>query len=311
MRRLLAALLLAVLAFFQAPVTAQARTFTQPELDALLAPVALYPDALLSDILVAATYPDDIREAAEWSRANPQLTGQHAVRAVEPMPWHPSLKALVAFPDLLARMDESPRWVEDLGEAYLNQEPHVMDTVQALRRRAQAAGTLPADPHYSVQQHGQALAVVPVQPHVAYVPYYNPYVVYGSWWWPSYRPVYWRPWHPRPAVYVSTGFFRGHVDWHRRHVVHHHHHHRHHAVAHPRPHVHHHQRHRPHAHQHRVEHPRPIVGPAPTLQHTPQHREHRPLLRQDGGRRHDFGHHVRQHSTQQKSGQQPLLNRRG
>jgi uncharacterized protein DUF3300 len=223
MRRVLALVLLALAVVSTAQ--AQPRTYNQAELDALLAPVALYPDALLSNILVAATYPDDLRDAAAWSRANPQVSGQEAVRAVEAMPWHPSVKALVASPDLLARMDESPQWTADLGSAFLMQEPHVMDTVQGLRQRAQASGSLQSNNHYSVQQDGPAIAVYPAHPQIVYVPYYNPYVVYGPWWWHSFRPVYWRPWHPRPAVYVSASFFSSSVDWHRRHVnrvIHHH-----------------------------------------------------------------------------------------
>lgn len=204
---------------------AQARTFNQAELDALLAPVALYPDTVLSHILVAATHPDEVAEAAEWSRANPQLAGEAAVQAAEPMPWHPSVKALVAFPDLIARMAESPRWTEDLGEAFLEQEPHVMDTVQSLRRRAQASGHLQSNAQQQIYAQGDAIAVYPAQPQIVYLPYYDPYVVYGPWWWHSYRPVYWRPWHPRPAVFVSVHkpFHHHHaVDWHRRHVVRHH-----------------------------------------------------------------------------------------
>ena len=104
MKRWIALVLLSALAVWQLPAQAQARVYNQAELDALLAPVALYPDAVLSNILIASTYPDDVRQASEWSRANAQLTGEDAVRAAEPMPWHPSVKALVAFPDLLARM---------------------------------------------------------------------------------------------------------------------------------------------------------------------------------------------------------------
>lgn len=231
MRRGLALVLLALLAILQAP--AQARAFSQPELEALLAPIALYPDAVLSHVLVAATHPDDLREAAAWSRANPQLSGESAVRAADREPWHPSVKALVAFPDLLARMDESPQWISDLAQAFVEQEPHVMDTVQALRRRAQINGGLESDGQYSVEQHGGSIAVVPAQPHYVYVPYYNPYVVYGPWW-HTYRPVYWRPWHPRPAVFVHSHFHSSRVDWHRRHVVRHvHHHHHHHHRPHP------------------------------------------------------------------------------
>jgi hypothetical protein len=262
MNRRLALVLVAALAIWQAP--AQARVFSQAELDALLAPVALYPDTVLSHILVAATQPDDLREAAAWLRSNPQLSGENAVRAADAMAWHPSVKALAAFPDLVLRMDESPQWTADLGAAFLEQEPYVMDTVQGLRSRAQASGTLQSNDHYSVQQQGSSIAVYPVHPHVVYVPYYNPHVVYGPWW-HAYRPVYWRPWHPRPAVFVSTHFFATSVDWHRRHVVRH--------VVHHHRHQHHH--HRPHQHRpvtiHNHAHPvRPIVGNPVTIQSHPQ-----------------------------------------
>src|SRR4051794_36329778 len=134
MKRLIGMLLCAALSFLHTP--AQARVYSQPELDALLAPIALYPDSLLSQILVAATYPQDVAEAAAWSRANPRLSGDDAVRAVEDEPWDPSVKALTAFPEILSRMAESPQWTGDMGQAFLEQEPYVMDTVQELRRRA-------------------------------------------------------------------------------------------------------------------------------------------------------------------------------
>jgi hypothetical protein len=219
MKRFIALVLLSVLTVLQAPAHAQARYYNQAELDSLLAPVALYPDAVLSNVLIAATYPDDLRDAAGWSRANPQLGGEDAVRAVAPMPWQPSVKALVAFPELLARMDESPQWTADLGAAFMTQEPQVMDTVQGLRRRAQTSGYLRPNDQYSVQQQGQAIAIYPAQPQVVYVPYYDPYVVYGPWWWYSYRPVYWRPWYAQPTVFVSATFISGSFDWHHRHVV--------------------------------------------------------------------------------------------
>jgi hypothetical protein len=219
MKRFIALVLLAALALLQAPAHAQARYYNQAELDALLAPVALYPDAVLSNVLIAATYPDDLRDAAAWSRANPRLSGEDAVRAAAPLPWHPSIKALVAFPELLARMDESPQWSADLGAAFMTQEPQVMETVQGLRRRAQASGALQSNDQQQVVQQGPTVIVQPVQPQVIYVPYYDPYVVYGPWWWPAYRPVYWRPWYARPAVFVSATFFSGSFDWHRRHVT--------------------------------------------------------------------------------------------
>jgi len=222
MKNWIALVLAATLALWQLPSQAQARVYNQAELDALLAPVALYPDAVLSNVLVAASYPEDLKQAVAWTRANPQLTGENAVRAAEPIPWHPSVKALLAFPELLARMDESAQWTADLGMAFREQEPYVMDTVQGLRRRAQASGSLQSNDQYSVQQEGSSIAVYPAQPQVVYVPYYDPYVVYGPWWWPAYRPVFWRPWYAHPTVFVSNSvFFVRTVNWHQRHVVRH------------------------------------------------------------------------------------------
>ncbi len=197
---------------------AQARVFNQAELDALLAPIALYPDPVLSNILEAAAYPDQVAEAARWSRANPQLQGDDAVRALEPAPWHPSVKALVAFPELLARMEESPNWLRDLGEAYAVHGPYVMQTIQQLRQRAQASGNLQNTDQQQVYQDGGDIMVQPLYPNVVYVPYYDPFVVYGAWWWPAYRPVFWRPW-PVRRVFVSAGFFPNRFDWHRRQIV--------------------------------------------------------------------------------------------
>ena len=197
---------------------AQARTFSQPELDALLAPIALYPDAVLSNVLDASRYPDQVREAAQWTRDNPQLKGDEALRALGPVQWQPSVKALAAFPEVLARMDESPQWLQDLGDAYQTHGPYVMDTVQQLRRRAQANGNLQSNDQQRVYEDNGAVVVQPVYPQVVYVPYYDPLVVYGAWWWPAYRPVVWRPW-PVFGVHVSFGYFAARCDWRARQVV--------------------------------------------------------------------------------------------
>lgn len=227
-----------VLAIASLPVVAQTHPqaqhiYSQPELDQMLAPVALYPDPLLSQVLMAATYPLEVAEAARWSRANPGLQGDDAVRAAQDEDWDPSVQSLVAFPQILERMDENPDWTRRLGEAFLAQEPHVMDTVQQLRRRAQAAGNLQSDERIHVQQQDQAIEIQPISPQYVYVPYYDPLVVYGPWWWPAYQPIAWSPWpgyaRPyRPGVSVgfwwgqpiglSVGFFFGNFDWHRRHV---------------------------------------------------------------------------------------------
>jgi hypothetical protein len=201
---------------FAGVAQAQTRIYSQAELDTMLAPIALHPDGLVSQILIASTYPEEVGAAARWSRANPQLRGEDAVRAAQYEPWDPAVKALVAFPELLARMDESPQWLQDLGQAFLAQEAHVMDTVQTLRRRAQASGYLTNTDQQAVYQYGDAIVVQP-RTQIVYVRYYDPYVVYGPWWWPYYRPVIWRPWAPRP-VFVSYGFFYSRPDWRYRQV---------------------------------------------------------------------------------------------
>jgi hypothetical protein len=206
--------------------------FAQEDLDRMLAPIALYPDALLSQILMAATYPLEVVEAARWSRANPGLQGDQAVRAVEQRAWDPSVKSLAAFPQILAMMDEKIDWTERLGSAFLAQQPQVMDSVQNLRQRAYAAGTLRSDNQIRVESQGPAIMIVPANPEIVYVPYYDPTVVYGNWWWPA-PPVYWAPWGgyhpPYPGFFLSwgtgipviSGFFFGGFDWwgHRAHVV--------------------------------------------------------------------------------------------
>ena len=199
-----------------APAQAQ-KLYTQAELDALLAPVALQTDGVLSQILMAATYPEDVAAAAAWSRTNAHLRGDAAVRAADEQPWDPSVKSLLAFPELLARMDESPQWLRELGEAFLGQQVQVMDTVQGLRRRAQANGQLATSADTAVYQQGEAIVVQP-RAQVVYVRYYDPYIVYGPWWWgPYYRPVVWRAWSPYP-VFLAHGFFYSAPDWHHRHV---------------------------------------------------------------------------------------------
>ena len=204
--RILLVLFCAALSLLPAAAGAQAqygRPYDQAELDGLLAPVALYPDAVLNQVLVAAVTPDQVAEAAQWTRVNRGMTGDDAVRAVQDRPWQPAVKALVAYPELLERMAESPQWTSDLGNAYLGQQPQVMATVQGLRQRAYASGYLRSDQEQAVQYYGSTVAVVPAVPNVYYVHYYDPLIVYGPAWRPAYRPVYWRPWAPRP-VFVTN-----------------------------------------------------------------------------------------------------------
>lgn len=203
--------------------------FRQEELDQMLAPIALYPDSLLSQMLMASTYPLEVVQAARWSRANRGVKGEQAVKAVEGMDWDPSVKSLVAFPDILARMDEKLDWTEQLGEAFLAQQQDVMGTIQDLRRRADARGNLQSNERMRVVREAEHIAIEPPAREVVYVPYYSPAVVYGPWWYPAYPPVFWAPppayiaygpgffWGP--AIGFSAGLFFGHFDWHHRHAT--------------------------------------------------------------------------------------------
>ncbi len=209
------------------PPSEEAAPFSQAELDQMLAPIALYPDPLLSQILMAATYPLEIVEAERWVNANPGLQGDEAVRAVEAQPWDPSVKSLVAFPQILAVMDQRLDWTQRLGNAFLAQQTQVMDTIQALRSRASSTGDLRTSDRLLVEDQDGSIALEPASPQVVYVPYYDPLVVYGPWWWPNYPPVYWPAWpgyYVGPGIYygfawgvgvaISTGFFFGALDWH-------------------------------------------------------------------------------------------------
>jgi hypothetical protein len=167
-----------------------ARVFSQAELDALLAPIALHPDAVVNHVMIAAAYPDQVAEAA---RGAPQ--GPH---------WHPSVSELLPYPELLQRMAESPQWMRDLSEAFITQQPAVMQTVEGLRARAQNYAGV--DPGPSGVVYG---------PSVGYVRYYDPLVVFGPWWWPAFYPVVWHPWYvyrPIHAHHVHHhGFHHSHV----------------------------------------------------------------------------------------------------
>lgn len=180
--------------------------FSQAELDQMLAPIALYPDALLSQVLIAATYPLEIIQADRWVRSNKDLKAEDALKFAENKDWDPSVKALVAFPDILKRMSEDVDWTQRLGDAFLSNEEAVMDAVQRLRKRAYATGNLEKAQHISVERDDNNIIIEPAEERVVYVPVYDTRVVYGNWWWPEYPPVYWH--YPSSYTYVS-GFYWG------------------------------------------------------------------------------------------------------
>jgi hypothetical protein len=223
----------------QAPAqAAQAPPYTQqpPEqLQQLVAPIALYPDALVAQILAASTFPEQVVEADRWVQAHPDLKGAALGQAVDQQPWDPSVKALTAFPSVLGNMDKNLSWTSSLGDAYYNQEQDVMDAIQVMRQRAQGAGDLKTTPQQTVMTQGSTIIIQPADPDVVYVPAYDPWIVYGD-------PIMaWPGWYPYPGIwfggpYLSfgsgfgIGFFGGFgwgwphwgFDWHNRAVMYNH-----------------------------------------------------------------------------------------
>jgi len=166
------------------------KTFKQEELDQLLAPIALYPDSLVAQILMASTYPLEVVEAARWAKANQDLKGDSLTSALEKEDWDPSVKSLVNFPQVLGMMNEKLDWTQKLGDAFLAQQKDVMDTVQKLRQKAQAQGNLKSSEEQKVvvEKETKTIIIESANPQVVYVPTYNPTVVYGVWPYPAYPP---------------------------------------------------------------------------------------------------------------------------
>lgn len=191
------------------PASAQSTPVYSPQqLDQLLAPIALYPDQLLGQILMASTYPLEVVEAARWVQDpnNAKLKGDQLAAAVDQRDWDPSVKALVPFPRLLQMMSNRLDWMQQLGDAFLAQQADVMDSVQRLRQEAQAAGTLTSTPQQVVTADSGSIVIAPANPEVVYVPTYDPTVVYGAWPYPDYPPSFF-PWSPGYAV--GAGLFFG------------------------------------------------------------------------------------------------------
>ncbi len=229
--RLLRLLLLTPFLFALSAQAQDAKPFSKEQLDQLTAQVALYPDSLLAQLLMATTYPEDFAAAAAWSKAHPDAKGDDAVKMVENEPWDPSVASLVAFPEVLITFGGQPDWVRNIGDAFLAQPDDVMDSVQRLRQKAQAAGNLKSNEQVTVSMQApevgpdaapqtvvvqqaapppQVIVIQPAQPSVVFVPSFNPTVVYGPWPWVAYPPFFFPPppgfWWSRP---IATGIAWG------------------------------------------------------------------------------------------------------
>jgi hypothetical protein len=200
------------------------KPFKQEELDQLVAPIALYPDSLLTQILMASTYPLEVVQADRWAKQNKDVKGDALAKGLEAQPWDPSVKSLVNFPQVLTMMSEKLDWTQRLGDAFLAQQKDVMGTVQKLRAKAQESGNLKTTKEQVVKVEQETIIIEPASPEVIYVPAYNPTVVYGTWAYPAYPPY---PVYPPGyvagsaftfaagvAVGAAWGYAWGNANWH-------------------------------------------------------------------------------------------------
>src|SRR5580692_5728749 len=181
----------------QAPQAPPYSQQTPDQLQQLVAPIALYPDSLVAQILAASTFPEQVVEADRWLQANPDMKGDALGQAVDPQPWDPSVKALTAFPSVLGNMDKNLSWTSSLGDAYYNQQQDVMDAVQVMRQRAQAAGNLQSTSQQTVADQDSTITIEPTSTEVVYVPAYDPWLVYGD------PLLAWPGWYAYPGIWFG------------------------------------------------------------------------------------------------------------
>jgi hypothetical protein len=222
MKNAMTALLLwaSVALFLPATVHAQdaAPTFKKEEIEQLVAPIALYPDPLVAQILMASTYPLEVVEAARWSKANPGLKDKALEDEMQKQKWDPSVKSLTAFPTVLSGMNDKLDVTQKLGDAFLGQQKEVMEAIQRLRGKAEQAGNLKSSKEQTVtkaQESGSTvIKIEPANPEVVYVPSYNPATVYGPWPYAAYPPYYYYPYPPGAALFTFTaGVIVGNALW--------------------------------------------------------------------------------------------------
>ena len=213
------------------PMNQAAPQLTPQQLDQLLAPIALYPDALLAQILMAATYPLEVVEGVRWLQDphNASLKGDQLATALEQQNWDPSVKSIVPYPRILRMMDRELDWTERLGEAFLADQAAVIDTIQRLRRRAAAAGHLSSGPQAVVTMQEEAITIKSPSVGAVSFPTCNPSVVYGSWPYPAYPPDYFQVISREPAGGFGCGWIVapiiaplwgwGQWDWRRHRMI--------------------------------------------------------------------------------------------
>jgi Spy/CpxP family protein refolding chaperone len=198
-------LLLAITPGVTAQQTDTAAVFKPEELEQILAPIALHPDSLVTQILMAATYPLEVVQAERWIKQNASLKGEALTAALEKQEWDPSVKSLVNFPQVVTMMSEQLEWTQKVGDAFLADQKQVLDTIQSLRAKAQASGNLQTTKEQTIIVEEKIIKIEPANPQVVYVPTYNPTVVYGAWPYPAYPPYAYYP----PGYVASSAMMFG------------------------------------------------------------------------------------------------------
>jgi len=203
----------------------QQQKFNEAELAQMLAPIALYPDSLLTHILIASTYPLEIVQAQRWLDKN-----EYSRPSIESNKWDPSIKALIPFPKIIDKLSEDLTWTQNLGDAFLQDETALLASIQTLRHKAEQAGNLSQMNNVNITQDNDNIVIKTIEREVVYVPYYDTRVVYGDWHWAHHPPVYWHHSNPHnyyqhnvfswyPRVHISFNHFVTTFHWHNRHVI--------------------------------------------------------------------------------------------
>ena len=239
-------LLFSTLISFNATAEQETQIYSDAELAQMLAPIALYPDSLLTHILIASTYPIEVIESYRWLKKNSHLNTKQQSQRLKAFDWDASVKALIPFEHVLSRLSEELSWTKSLGDAFLQDEPRLLSTIQTLRKKAKRAGNLRKMDNLDVHYEDKNISILPREKEVVYVPYYDSRTIYGSWSWSAYPPVFWQPrhsfsvnyYHPfnwHSGVHITFNYFFSAFHWHNRHVVVVNPHHTHHRYYHQRP----------------------------------------------------------------------------
>jgi len=208
----------------------EVQPFSEAQLAQMLAPIALYPDSLLTHILIASTYPIEIIEAHRWLKKNKRLSANKASLSVKDFDWDASVKALVPFERILSRLSEDLTWTQQLGDAFLQDESRLLESIQVLRRQAELAGNLDKMDNMDVSYEDSNIVIEPIEREIVYVPYYDTRMVYGTWHAVSYPPVYWKPhrsvyvsryspFYYHSGIHISFNYFFSAFHWSNRRVV--------------------------------------------------------------------------------------------